>query len=168
MEENTKKVEYLFDVGDIVKTKKGNAFWIGDKEYKEHLKVIFRFWNGERPIYVLETEEGFGEPCSENLIELEEKCSAPVCEQKDQAPIDGRDKNLYLVRNGLGGFHVVAHSFDEAADVLNERLNQADYGYTSKRQVKSIDFVATQHFFSDKQFFSGDEGHLIVAGDKPW
>lgn len=167
MEEKTKKVEYLFDVGDIVKMKKENALFIGNKLQKEHLKVLSRFWNGEMPIYILETEEGIGEPCPEDVIELEEKYCAPVCEQEEQAPIDGRDKKLYLVRNGLGNFHVIAHSFDEAADVLKKRFDKADYGFTSKRQVKSIDIVATQHFFNGKQWFCGEEGHLIVAGDKP-
>jgi hypothetical protein len=167
MEEQTKKVEYLFDVGDIVKMKKGESFFIGNKEYHEHLKVVFRFFDGEFPSYVIETEDGVGTPLREYDLDLEEKCCAPVCEQEEQAPIDGRDKKLYLVRNGLGNFHVIAHSFDEAADVLEGRLNQATYGFTSKRQVKSIDIVATQHFFNGKQWFCGEEGHLIIDGDKP-
>ena len=169
MEEQKNEVEYLFDVGDIVKTKKGcNLVSLYDnKPYKEHLKVTSRFWDGKYPCYVLETEDELCVISDESTVELEWKYYPPVCEQEEQAPIDGRDKKLYLVRNGLGNFHVIAHSFDEAADVLKERLDQAAYGFTSQRQVKSIDIVATQHFFNGKQWFSGEEGKLIVAGDKP-
>lgn len=169
MEEKTTPA-YLFEVGDIVRTTKGSVLVTNadsGKWHTEHLRVVFRFWDGAQHAYVLDTgDDGICVISDERGIELEEKRVPTVHENPEN--VDGRDKNLYLVRNGLGEFHVVAHSFDEAADVLNKRLNQADYGYTSKRQVKSIDFVATQHFFSDKQFFSGDEGHLIVAGDKPW
>lgn len=169
MEEKTKKVEYLFDVGDIVKTKEGRELvsMYGNKPYKEHLRVTHRFWDGKYPCYVLETEDELGVITDEETIELEWKYYPPVCEQEEQAPIDGREKNLYLVRNGFGNFHVIAHSFDEAADVLKKRLDQAAYGFTSQRQVKSIDIVATQHFFNGKQWFSGEEGHLIIAYDKP-
>lgn len=169
MEEKTKKVEYLFDVGDIVKTKEGCKLVsvYDNKPYKEHLKVTHRFWDGKYPCYVLETEDELCVITDEPTLELELKYYPPVCEQEEQAPIDGRDKNLYLVRNGLGNFHVIALSFDEAADVLKERLDQAAYGFTSQRQVKSIDIVATQHFFNGKQWFCGEEGHLIIAGDNP-
>lgn len=167
MEGKKNEVEYLFDVGDIVKTKEGcNLVSLYDnKPYKEHLKVTFRFWDGKFPCYVLETEDELSVISDESTIELERKYYPPVGEE--QAPIDGRDKKLYLVRTGLGAFHVIAHSFDEAADVLKKRLDQAAYGFTSQRQVKSIDIVATQHFFNGKQWFSGEEGHLIIAGDKP-
>ena len=125
MEENTKKVEYLFDVGDIVKTKKGcNLVSLYDnKPYKEHLKVTSRFWDGKYPCYVLETEDELCVISDESTVELEWKYYPPVCEQEEQEPIDGRDKKLYLVRNGLGNFHVIAHSFDEAADVLKGAKN---------------------------------------------
>ena len=133
MEEQKNEVEYLFDVGDIVKTKKDcNLVSLYDnKPYKEHLKVTSRFWDGKYPCYVLETEDKLSVISDESTIELEWKY------------------------------------FDEAADVLKERLDQAAYGFTSQRQVKSIDIVATQHFFNGKQWFSGEEGKLIVAGDKP-
>lgn len=167
MEEKTKKVEYLFDVGDIVKLKEGCEISILEKSYNEHLRVAYRFFDGIFPSYVVEAEDGVGMHLRENNLDLEEKCSASVPVREEPPSIDGRDKNLYLVRNGLGAFHVIAHSFDEAADVLKKRLDQAAYGFTSQRQVKSIDIVATQHFFNDKQWFSGEEGHLIIAGDKP-
>lgn len=167
MEEKTTPA-YLFEVGDIVRTTKGSVLvpeTNSSKWYTEHLRVVFRFWNGAQHAYVLDTgDDGICVISDECGIELEEKRVPAVRENPEN--VDGRDKRLYLVRNGIGEFYVVAHSFDEAESMLTERLDQADYGFSSQRSVHSIDLVAAQHFFNGKQLFYGDIKNLAILGDK--
>ena len=59
----------------------------------------------------------------------------------------------------------MAHSFDEAADEMKKRLDKADYGFTFHRTVPSIDDVAVQHFYKEKQSFSDIDANLIIVGD---
>lgn len=82
-----------------------------------------------------------------------------------EAPIDGREKHLYRINNKLGEFYIVARSFDEAADELMNRLDKADYGFTSYRTVPSIEHLAVQHFNynNGKQSFSDSEANLIIV-----
>ena len=84
---------------------------------------------------------------------------------KMEMPADGRDKHLYRIKNRLAEFYIVAHSFDEAADEMKKRLDKADYGFTSYRTVPSIDDVAVQHFYNEKQSFSDSDANLIIVGD---
>ena len=78
-------------------------------------------------------------------------------------PADGRDKHLYRIQNRLAEFYIVAHSFDEAADEMKKRLDKADYGFSSYRTVPSIDHVAVQQFYNEKQSFSDREANLIIV-----
>lgn len=85
---------------------------------------------------------------------------------KMEMPADGRDKHLYRIRNRLAEFYIVAHSFDEAADEMKKRLDEADYGFFRYRTVPSIDDVAVQHFYNEKkQSFSDDNANLIIVED---
>ena len=84
---------------------------------------------------------------------------------KMEMPADERDKHLYRIKNRLAEFYIVAHSFDEAADEMKKRLDKADYGFTSYRTVPSIDDVAVQHFYNEKQSFSDSEANLIIVED---
>ena len=168
MEEKTTTSAYLFEVGDIVRTTKGSVLVANadsGKWYTEHLRVVFRFWDGAQHAYVLDTgDDGICVISDERGIELEEKRVPAVHENPEN--VDGRDKRLYLVRNGIGEFYVVAHSFDEAESMLTERLDQADCGFSSQRSVHSIDLIAIQHFFNGKQLFSGNTKNLAILGDK--
>ena len=82
---------------------------------------------------------------------------------KMEMPADERDKHLYRIKNRLAEFYIVAHSFDEAADEMKKRLDKADYGFTSYRTVPSIDDVAVQHFYNEKQSFSDSDANLIIV-----
>lgn len=84
---------------------------------------------------------------------------------KMEMPADGRDKHLYRIKNRLAEFYIVAHSFDEAADEMKKRLDKADYGFTSYRTVPSIDDLAVQHFYNEKQSFSDSDANLIIVED---
>jgi hypothetical protein len=57
----------------------------------------------------------------------------------------------------------VARSFDEAADEMKDRLRKADYGFFQDRNVPSIDHLAVQHIYDDKQSFSDSEANLIIV-----
>ena len=82
-----------------------------------------------------------------------------------EMPADGRDKHLYRIKNRLAEFYIVARSFNEAADEMKKRLDKADYGFTSYRTVPSIDDVAVQHFYNEKQSFSDSDANLIIVED---
>ena len=84
---------------------------------------------------------------------------------KIEMPADRRDKHLYRIKNRLAEFYIVARSFDEAADEMKKRLDKADYGFTSYRTVPSIDDVAVQHFYNEKQSFSDSNANLIIVED---
>ena len=84
---------------------------------------------------------------------------------KMEMPADGRDKHLYRIKNRLAEFYIVARSFDEAADEMKKRLDKSDYGFSSYRTVPSIDDVAVQHFYNEKQSFSDSDANLIIVED---
>lgn len=116
-------------------------------------KDVFLYWNSVtirvRPTSTVE----------ELMAEYNEQQSAI---HGMDAPKDGRDKILYRITNGLGTFYVVSRTFDEAAALLQKRLDYSDYGFSSRREVKSIEVIATEHFLHDKQAFSGDNDKLVV------
>ena len=116
---------------------------------------VFVLWNGAfirvRPTDTVE----------KLMAEYEEQLSAM---HRKNAPKDGCDKILYRVTNGLGAFYVVSKTFDEAADLLHQRLDKADYGFTSSRLVKSVEVLAVEHFSNDVQSFCNDNERLIVEG----
>lgn len=78
-------------------------------------------------------------------------------------PATAPDRHLYRIKNRLAEFYIVARSFDEAADEMKKRLDKADYGFTSYRTVPSIDHVAVQHFYNEKQSFSDSDANLIIV-----
>lgn len=84
---------------------------------------------------------------------------------KMEMPADGRDKHLYRIKNRLAEFYIVAHSFDEAADEMTKRLDEAGYEFTSYRTVPSIEHLAVQQFYNEKQSFSESDANLIIVED---
>jgi len=80
-----------------------------------------------------------------------------------------KDKKLYKIENKLGTFYIVAGTFDEAANELKARLDQADYGFFHYRDIPAIEHVATQSFYHDgsKQSFSDSKPNLIISGSDP-
>lgn len=80
-----------------------------------------------------------------------------------------KDKKLYKIENKLGTFYIVAETFDEAANELKARLDQADYGFFQYRDIPAIEHVATQSFYYNelKQSFSDSKPNLIISGSDP-
>lgn len=78
-----------------------------------------------------------------------------------------KEKKLYKIENKLGTFYVVAGTFDEAANELEARLDQADYGFFQDRDIPAIELVAMQLFYHDgtKQSFSDSKPNLIILGN---
>ena len=78
-------------------------------------------------------------------------------------------KSLYKVMTrGCGVFHVVATSFDKAAQEVRRELNDQDYGFTSNRVITSIDFICREEFMGNgRRALYGDdnENHLMIAKD---
>lgn len=82
--------------------------------------------------------------------------------------MDKTENKLYKIENRLGTFYIVARSYDEAGELLEKRLNDADYGFTTYREYNRIDHIATEKVdYADKsnQMFSDDFGNLIIGDD---
>lgn len=160
---------FKFEIGDLLKVGGNIESFISpanpSKEYRDNLRVVFRFWDGKNNVYVVTAEDGIGLILIEDDAELQEASvdKEESVVDKEEAPIDGRDKHLYRIINKIGTFYVVARSFDEAADEMKDRLRKADYGFFQDRNVPSIDHLAVQHFYDDKQSFSDSEANLIIV-----
>ena len=78
-------------------------------------------------------------------------------------------KQLFRVKTrGCGTFHVVATSFDAAAQAVSRELDSQDYGYSGDRRIEQVEYVCRQSFMTDGRralYGDGDENHLIVDGD---
>jgi len=70
---------------------------------------------------------------------------------------------LYLLKTErIGEFYVVADSLNEAEEVLMKNLNEADYGVSNARTLKSIEVITSEvHQFAGKPFFSGGDRLLL-------
>lgn len=72
---------FKFNLGDVVRAKDGGSLGAeGDvsKVYREHLPVVYRFWDGMANVYVLNTgDEGLCLISDEELLELEEEAPRP-------------------------------------------------------------------------------------------
>ena len=82
--------------------------------------------------------------------------------------MDKTENKLYKIENRLGTFYIVARSYDEAGELLEKRLNEADYGFSSYREYNRIDHIATEEVdYADKskQSFSDRFGSLIIGSD---
>ncbi len=88
-------MERLFDfeVYDVVRLKGSDEKQTalidgsGTKEYREHLEVAFRFWDGCQCCYVLNTgDDGICLICDEDSLELEEKAPMPTPEEVQPEP----------------------------------------------------------------------------------
>lgn len=76
--------EFKFNLGDVVRTKDGCSLvspGAAGKEYREHLTVVYRFWDGMSNVYVLNTgDRGICLMSDEEPLELEEEAPRPVGE----------------------------------------------------------------------------------------
>lgn len=76
------------------------------------------------------------------------------------------EKKLFIVSTrGVGDFYVIAGSFDQAAELIKDELDNQNYGYSNDREVVSVKFICQQHFYNGKRYFSGDNKNLLVWGD---
>ena len=165
---------FKFMAGDLVRLKESDGTLTalienGRKEYREHLTVVFCYWNGYCCCYVLNTgDDNICLICDEDSLELEERAPIPAEEVQPECPKIVREKNLFIVQTrGMGEFYVVAGSFDQAAELVLIGLEEGDYGYYVDREVVSVRFLCRQHFSGGKRFLSchNGENHLLVWGD---
>lgn len=149
------KQRHLFE-GELADDYIENVFPILIRKVQEVGEDVFLRWNGA-------------------TIRVEEKDTPDTLMKKyDEAirlvglankGIDNRDKNLYRIKNKIGEFYIVAHSFDEAAGEMKKRLDDADYGFFQERTVPFIELLAKQCIYEQEQVFSDREANLIIVGD---
>jgi len=106
---------FKFGLGDVVRMKESNEKITvlidgGTKEYREHLTVVFHFWNGYECCYVLNTgDDGICLICDEDSLELEEE--APMPEEKESYFLG----TVYLINNRL----VAAEGLEKAIELFH-------------------------------------------------
>lgn len=66
-----------------------------------------------------------------------------------------KTRKLFRVHTGFGDCYVVAGDYTEASDMVEKRLNDADYGPYDNRVVTKVELIAEESFFVGKQEFSG-------------
>lgn len=70
---------------------------------------------------------------------------------------------LYMLKNAIGWFYVLAEHPTEAQKKLEDKLSEAEYGFTSERKTTEIRLLSTlvDSSFNGKPFFSS-ENTLIM------
>lgn len=66
-----------------------------------------------------------------------------------------KTRKLFRVHTGFGYCYVVAGDYTEASDMVEKRLNDADYGPYDNRVVTMVELIAEETFFAGKQQFYG-------------
>lgn len=127
---------FKFEIGDVVRTKKGTTLItrtdVCDKEYREHLMVYFRFWDGCRCCYVLNTgDDDICLICDEDSLELEER--PPMLEevQPECAKESHFLGSVYRINNRL----VAAEGLEKAIEL---------FGSHPSHQYETIESITLQ------------------------
>lgn len=112
---------FKFEIGDVVRTKEDKVLVmtgeILQKEYKEHLTVCFRFWDGNCCCYVLNV--GDDDIClisDEDSLELEERLPMPPEEvQPERAKESHFLGSVFRINNRL----VAAEGLEKAIKLFH-------------------------------------------------
>lgn len=136
---------FKFEIGDVVRTKEGVALVMQgvhcEKEYKEHLTVCFRFWNGYRCCYVLDVgDDGNCLICDEARLELEEKAPMPEEVQPECAKESYFLGSVFRVNNRL----VAAEGLEKAIDLFRSHPSH-QYETIEYITLQSRDFALIQN-----------------------
>ena len=106
--------------GDVVRMKESNEKLTalidgGKKEYREHLTVVFCFWNGYECCYVLDTgDDDICLICDEARLELEERAPMPEEVQPECVKESYFLGSVYRINNRL----VAAESLEKAIELF--------------------------------------------------
>lgn len=111
---------FKFEIGDVVRMEEGAVLTSRvdhcNKEYREHLTVYFRFWDGNCCCYVLNVgDDDICLICDEARLELEERPPMPPEEeQPERAKENYFLGNVYRINNRL----VAAESLEKAIELF--------------------------------------------------
>ena len=113
---------FKFLEGDVVRTKEGNELvatvGIFNKVYREHLTVVYHYWDGCNCCYVLNTGDDYiCVTCGEDSLELEERAPMPAEEVHPECAKESHFLGyVYLVNNRL----VAAESIEQAIRLFHD------------------------------------------------
>lgn len=113
---------FKFMEGDVVRTKEGNILvanvGIFNKEYREHLTVVYHFWDGCNCCYVLNTgDDDICVWCGEDSLELEERAPMPTEEVHPECAKESHFLGyVYRVNNRL----VAAEGIEQAIRLFHD------------------------------------------------
>lgn len=116
---------FKFMEGDVVRTKEGNKLvatvGIFIKEYREHLTVVYHYWDGSNCCYVLNTGDDYiCVCCGEDLLELVERAPMPAEEVHPECAKDSHFLGyVYRVNNRL----VAAEGIEQAIRLFHDHPN---------------------------------------------
>lgn len=63
-------------------------------------------------------------------------------------------------------FHVVATSFDNAAQEVRRELEDQEYGFSTDRVVTNVEFICREEFMANGRralYGENDENHLMIT-----
>lgn len=70
-------------------------------------------------------------------------------------------RNLYLLTTGIGDFYVIAEDPTKAQELLENLLNEKDYGFYPNRKVTNIKFLSKELDLENLYLLDKDSTLLI-------
>lgn len=129
-EEKATPDSFKYDIGDIIKIADPDMSIISsanpDKQYRDNLRVIFRFFDGNH-VYIVEAEDGICLVIPEQDIELVERSTEPDT-PPDNAPdtVNSRllDEDTYKALMRLGILDTSVRSYNRGASDYSRHIIQ--------------------------------------------
>ena len=118
---------FSFNVGDLLKVGENLGSICSpanvDKKYKDSLRVVFRFWDGQNNVYVVTAEDGITMLLMEKYAELQE-AAEPQPETTQEANSRLLDEDTYQALRRLGILDTSVRSYNRGASDYSRHIIQ--------------------------------------------
>lgn len=122
--------KFKYNIGDILKVIKDGSFYVasefGGKHYKDNLRVVFRFYDGNNNnVYVVECEDNFAFILCEKEADLVKHSTAPNT-PPDNKPVKSRqlDEKTYQALKRLGFLDTSVRSYNQGKSDYSRHIIQ--------------------------------------------
>ena len=131
-EEKITKDNFKYDIGDVLGLQSPMISICSpanpNKEYKEHLRVVFRFWDGGDHVYIVEAEDGIG-------LFLLEKDAVLEHQAPEQTPQPAEPKGFTEDQ-----VNDLQEAWKEAMDKRDKKIDDLQReNFTKQRRLEKID-----------------------------
>lgn len=126
------KDDFKYNIGDMLGLEPPTTGLFSpadpNKEYKEHFRVVFRFWDGGAHVYIVEAEDGIGLFLLEKDAKLEK--AAPAPEPQPEQPKGYTEEQIKTLET----------EWQEAVDKRDKKIDELQREVFDKtRRLKDID-----------------------------